>query len=65
MKQQGTGGGKMKQQGTGGGKMKQQGTGGGKMVNGAQFWVFRSLENAFATIVYLKMLSDIDAHNKP
>ena len=55
----------MKQQGTGGGKMKQQGTGGGKMVNGAQFWVFRSLENAFATIVHLKMLSDIDAHNKP
>ena len=28
-------------------------------------WVFRALENAFAAIVHLKMLSDIDAHNKP
>ena len=28
-------------------------------------WVFRSLENVFAAIVPLKMLSDIDAHNKP
>ena len=27
-------------------------------------WVFRSLENAFAAILRLKMLSDIDAHNK-
>ena len=27
-------------------------------------WVFRSLENAFAAILHLKMLSDIDPHNK-
>ena len=27
-------------------------------------WVFRSLENAFVEIVHLKMLSDIDPHNK-
>ena len=28
-------------------------------------WVFRSLENAFAAILHLKMLNDTDAHNKP
>ena len=28
-------------------------------------WVFRSLENAFATIVDLKILSDIDVRTKP
>ena len=28
-------------------------------------WVFRSLENAFATIADLKMLSDTDGHTKP
>ena len=28
-------------------------------------WPFRSLENAFATIADLKMLSDIDGHTKP
>ena len=27
-------------------------------------WIFRSLESAFAAIAHLKMLSDIDAHNK-
>ena len=27
--------------------------------------VFRLLENALAAIAHLKMLSDIDAHNKP
>ena len=28
-------------------------------------WVSRSLENAFATIMDLKMVSDTDAHAKP
>ena len=28
-------------------------------------WVFRLLENTFATIVHLKMLSDTDAYTKP
>ena len=28
-------------------------------------WVFRLLENPFATIVGLKMLSDTDGHKKP
>ena len=28
-------------------------------------WVYRSLENVFAAIVDLKMLSDTDAHTKP
>ena len=28
-------------------------------------WVSRSLENAFATIVDLKIVSDTDAHTKP
>ena len=28
-------------------------------------WVFRSLENAFATIADVKMLSDTDGHTKP
>ena len=28
-------------------------------------WVYRSLENAFAAIVDLKMLSDTDAHAQP
>ena len=28
-------------------------------------WVSRLLENAFATIVDLKMVSDTDAHTKP
>ena len=28
-------------------------------------WMFRSLENAFVAIVHLKMLSNIDTHNKP
>ena len=30
-----------------------------------RLWVFRLLENAFAAIVHLKMLSDTDAYTKP
>ena len=30
-----------------------------------RLWVFRLLENAFAVIVHLKMLSDTDAYTKP
>ena len=30
-----------------------------------RLWVFRSLENAFAAIVYFKMLNDTDTYTKP
>ena len=62
----------MKEQGTGGGEMVTSGEvvslatpRGATCVKCWLLWVSRSLENAFATIGDLKMVSDTDAHTKP